>query len=327
MKTSKPYSNIFRGIITAVLFLVAIGGVHAQTYWTGPNIVFTDSGNGATDILTANVIITRGTGGGGLYNAATESSATPGTSPAGTQWGQGTLAGYMSNPSSVTFSSCPMEAHGSPAQYDGKTFVVHLVTNDIYLQLTLNAWGGQFGIGSKSFSYTRSTPALAAPTISITNPLSNAVFAAPASVSIAANAAVSGGAVTNVQFFTNNVSAGSVTTAPFTLTANNLAAGAYNLTAAATAGGISTTSAAVNISVVTSVTVGLSNVTVLAGTNFQFSYSANVGLDYIVQRTTNLSANWTTLSTSLAASNPVVFVDVNASNSPEFYRVGRLPNP
>src|SRR5271169_2681379 len=39
------------------------------------------------------------------------------------------------------------------------------------------------------------------PTVSITNPIDGAVFAAPANLAIAADAAVSSGTVTNVQFF------------------------------------------------------------------------------------------------------------------------------
>ena len=58
-------------------------------------------------------------------------------------------------------------------------------------------------------------------------------------MNIAADATVSGGTVTNVQFFTNGVALGAVLTAPFSLTANNLAAGAYALSVVATAAGIS----------------------------------------------------------------------------------------
>jgi uncharacterized membrane protein len=259
---------------------------------------------------------------------------------------------------------------------------------------------------------------VSAPTVNITNPVSGAVFAAPANVNIGADASVSGSTVTNVQFFTNGISLKSVQTAPFILTASNLAAGAYALTAIATAAGISTTSTVVNIivdtppsvtitnplnnatlsapanvtirasasdtdgsvtnvqfivgtnvltnvniapfsgttnnlaaggytlsaiatdnngvkntnvisiTIVTPVAISLVNPATSSSANFQFSYSANVGLSYVIQRSTNLApANWITLITNTAASNPVVFVDIHATNSPNFYRVGRLPNP
>ena len=84
----------------------------------------------------------------------------------------------------------------------------------------------------------------------------------------------------------------------------------------------------ISITVVTPVTVSLVSPATSSSTNFQFSYAANVGLSYVIQRSANLApANWITLVTNTAASNPVVFVDIHATNSPNFYRVGRLPNP
>jgi hypothetical protein len=333
MKTLKSISILFR---TGMLMAFLIGAVsraqgQTETVWSGSNITFNNPGNGATDILTASVILTRSSGGGGLYNAASEPGP-QGGSPADTQWAMGTLSEFtngMIPPSN--FGDCPLEGGNHPPGFVTDTFVVHLVAENIYLQLTLNSWGGEFGQGAKSVNYTRTTPAAVAPpptpTVSITNPLNNAVFAAPASEKIGANASVSSGTVTNVQFFTNNVLCGSAITAPFTLTPT-LAAGNYAITATATAAGVSATSSVVNISVVTPVTVTMSNAAATFGTNFQFKYPANIGLSYVVQRATNIfQPNWIPLVTNVAASNPVVFVDVHATNSPAFYRVGRLPNP
>ena len=166
------------------------------------------------------------------------------------------------------------------------------------------------------------------PTLAITNPLPGAVFAALANVTIQPGITNGSGTVTNVAFYTNSVLAGSVTASPFNFTANNLAAGAYALTAAATALGTSATSAPVNISVVTPVTTALTKSGKSSGTNFQFSYSANVGLNYVVERAANVaSPGWIPLVTNVAASNPVVFVDLNPTNNQNYYRVGRLPNP
>ncbi len=90
------------------------------------------------------------------------------------------------------------------------------------------------------------------PTISITRPANGATFAAPASVTIDASASVSSGRVTNVSFFAGATKLGSVRSSPFDFTATGLAAGTYSLTAVATAGGVSATSAAVSISVASS---------------------------------------------------------------------------
>jgi plastocyanin len=62
--------------------------------------------------------------------------------------------------------------------------------------------------------------------------------------------------------------------------------------------------------------------------DFRFDYTANVGLNYIVQRSTDLTgSNWTTLGTNQAGGSPVIFDDTNATGNPAFYRVGVLPNP
>jgi chitinase len=166
--------------------------------------------------------------------------------------------------------------------------------------------------------------------VTITNPLDNATLSAPANVTIQASASDpdAGGSVTNVQFLVGSAVLTNQTTAPFSAATNNLAAGSYTLWAVASDNnGVKNTNA-VTINVVTPVQTTLSGTAQMSSTNFQFSYSANVGLSYIVQRSTNLTeANWITLVTNVAGSNPVVFVDNHATNGTGFYRVGRLPNP
>ena len=333
MKTLKSASTLLRWGTVAVLLLSTAFLTRAQTYWNGPETSFYNpgvSGDVATDDITADVEITRGTDSGGLYNAFDEGGASSGTSPDGTLWAEGTLSQYTNDPDSFDFEPCLLEAGNSPPGYVGTTFVVYLVNDNIYLELTLTNWGGQGGNGPKNFGYLRSTAPAVAPivAVTITNPANNSVFAAPANVHLGANATVSSGTVTNVQFYANNSSVGSVTASPFNFTANNLAAGNYAITAAATAAGISVTSGPVNISVVTPVTVGLTKSARSSQTSFQFSYSANAGLGYVIQRATNMfSPNWVSLVTNVAASNPTNFVDSHATNNPVFYRVGRLPNP
>jgi plastocyanin len=163
------------------------------------------------------------------------------------------------------------------------------------------------------------------PTVAITNPLAGAVFAAPASVNIQASVANGSGNVTNVQFQVNSGVLANVTTAPFSDVTGSLAAGNYTLTAIALDNNDLSATSSVAISVVTPVTVALTNI-LKSGGDFQFSYPDNVGLKYVVERSTNLTT-WATLTTNTAAINPSVFVDVNATNGLNFYRVGLLPNP
>jgi len=294
---------------------VAVPSARASTVWNGSNIGFYHTQeNNLQDQLTADVKLTRGAS-GGLYNSAMESGAVPGTSPKGTAWAMGTLANF----STLTYGACPLEAGNNPPRFVNTTFVVHLTSasDDIYLQLTLTNWGGEGGAGDKTFGYIRSTPAVVAPTptVNITNPVSGAVFVAPANVGIGASASVSSGTVTNVQFFTNGVSLKSVTTAPFTVTAGNLAAGAYALKAVATAAGISATSAVVNITVVSAPSVSLTNpingAVFAAPANIKLGASAASGsgpvtnVQFFANNTTLLGtvtvAPFTALSSPLAA--------------------------
>jgi len=241
------------------------------TFWTGPTNTFVHpagTGSSVVDKLTTNhvgadavnnVWLTRGFN-LPLFNSAAESSWSS-TSPLKTTWAL--ASGPLTSAASLTYGTfanvvgAPHTGIG-PGVSVGKTFYVHIMPDDIYLVLKLTAWGQSDG---GSFSYQRSSPAvtLPTPTISITNPLSGGVFMAPATVTIGANAAVSSGTVTNVQFFTNGISVGSDQTSPFSLTVNNLAAGPYALTAVATAAGISATSTVVNISVVSPPSVTITN--------------------------------------------------------------------
>jgi len=166
------------------------------------------------------------------------------------------------------------------------------------------------------------------PAVSITNLSSGAVFAAPASITIRASASDSDGTVTNVQFRVGSVVVGNSTAAPYAATTNNLPAGSYTLSAVASdnKGAMSTNS--VSISVVAPVNVVLSSIQRLSPTMVRFSYTANAGLRYVVQESTDLkSQNWNSLSTNTAGSGSVNFTNLNASSGTAYYRVGRLPNP
>jgi len=167
------------------------------------------------------------------------------------------------------------------------------------------------------------------PSVTITNPVTGTVLAAPANVTIQAAASDPdpGGTVTNVQFLVGSVSLTNQAAAPYFAVTNNLAAGSYTLSAIASDNLGAKATNAVNISVVTPLALVISTPQKIAA-SFQFSYGVNTGLTYIVQRSTNLVvSNWISIFTNKAASNPVVFVDNSATNSAGFYRVGRLPNP
>lgn len=89
-----------------------------------------------------------------------------------------------------------------------------------------------------------------APTVAISSPTNGATFTTPANVPIVATATDADGSVTNVSFFDGNTFLGRTNNTPYGVTAN-LAVGNHVLTAVATDnGGLSSTSAAVNVTVV-----------------------------------------------------------------------------
>jgi glucose/arabinose dehydrogenase len=225
----------------------------AATIWTGPLVTFTQAspypGSGDRDQLTAKVALTRATpggsdsGNGGIFNAVTETSFTKDFSPADTEWAVGSLADYAT----LRYSDWTTAAGGNPVNnYPGEQLVVHLISDDIYLSLQFISLPSGPG-----FSYIRSTPPAAdvPPTVAITSPTNGAAFTAPANVAITATASDSDGSVTNVAFLDGTTLLGQTNNTPYAITAS-LAAGPHALTAVATDnGGLSTTSAVVNISI------------------------------------------------------------------------------
>ena len=83
------------------------------------------------------------------------------------------------------------------------------------------------------------------PTVSLTAPANAATFTAPATIAISANAADSDGTVARVDFYQGSTLVGSDTTAPYSVTWSNVAAGTYTLSARATDddGAVSTSAA------------------------------------------------------------------------------------
>lgn len=292
----------------------------AATLWTGPNINFTESANSRSDVIVAGkVVLTRGSS-EVLYNTAAGETSAGASSPADTKWAFGALSNFTT----LHFQTLASMRNGDLATLIlNRPMVMHLVNEDIYLSVKFTAWG-QHGAGG--FAYTRSTPAVAVqPTVSITSPSAGAVFAAPANVKISAGVTASGGIVTNVSFFNDTTLLGSAQSPPFSLTASNLAAGAYSLTAVAAASGESRTSSVVNVTIVAPVAVSLTTPAVSNGL-FSFWYSANPGLSYVVKSSSNL-VDWLPAVTNVASSSPVLFLEGWGANVPRYYRVGRLPNP
>ena len=161
--------RIFAVGIAALVSPVFCSAAHAVTaIWNGPDFVFSKaSGADFTlpanqDVLTPNVKLTRGNT-QGMINIALESSFTSGSSPAGTTWatdlvaGNGSQAITATNFAALTFTNWNAAYLNSPGtNILNRPAVVHLVADDIYLNLKFTAFQGG-GTGG-AFTYVRSTP-------------------------------------------------------------------------------------------------------------------------------------------------------------------------
>jgi predicted RNA-binding Zn ribbon-like protein len=124
--------------------------------------------------------------------------------------------------------------------------------------MVLDVNGGQLdakfltdtGTVADSFTMIKGAVANTPPTVSMTSPANGAAFTAPATVSLAANAADADGTVVRVDFYQGTTLLFSDTTAPYAYSWTNVAAGTYSLTARAVDNlGAVTASSAVSITV------------------------------------------------------------------------------
>jgi hypothetical protein len=137
----------------------------APTVWTGPTIAFSKpSGANHTlpanqDHLTASVALTRGNT-QGMINILQEASFSS-TSPAGTAW-----ATALNNPADTIAATnwAALDFTAWTAAYAGNISgnilshdaVVHLVADDVYLDVRFTSFQG--GGSGGAFAYNRSTP-------------------------------------------------------------------------------------------------------------------------------------------------------------------------
>ena len=145
--------------ITVTINLVDIVEVDVSTLtlWEGTPITFTkDNGADPTqsenqDRISDNVWLTRGDV-GILFNAFSESAASNGSSPAGTEWAQGTFDDLETIEFTNFRAACPGE---KPKNVVGIPMVMHLIQDDVYIEIIITSWAqGKVG----GFTYERSTP-------------------------------------------------------------------------------------------------------------------------------------------------------------------------
>ncbi len=168
------------------------------------------------------------------------------------------------------------------------------------------------------------------PTVTLTNPANGITLAAPATLTLGAQASdPDGDTITNVQFYSGANLLGSVTTPPFALAVNSLPAGPYSFTARAfdSTGLIATSAPPVNVTVVTPGAFKFDDSS-LTPVNGQFPLSLlslNPGLRYEIDWSSTLT-NWV-FFTNFQASTAATNFTVPATGAGRFFKALLLPNP
>ena len=147
-------------LVVLCMAVIIFGALETATavpiVWTGPEITFTKVSyadwtlEANQDRITDNVWITRQTT-QGIYNIKTEGSYTDFHSPKDTEWAYGSASTWAS----LTFNNWEDWNGSYPPGMVGKDAVLHLISDDIYLDIKFLSWtsGGAGG----GFSYERST--------------------------------------------------------------------------------------------------------------------------------------------------------------------------
>ena len=179
--------------------------------------------------------------------------------------------------------------------------------------------------GMTGIIYVQSNPV---PAVTLTNPPNGSTLAAPATVTLGAEASEAGGTITNVQFYSGANLLGASTTSPYALVVNSLTAGPYSFTARAfDSHGVGATSAVVSVSVVTPAAFRFAD-TSLTPVNGQFPLilqSLTPGLRYEIDGAPAFS-NWLRVTNFMATSATMNFA-TPATGAYRFFKAILLPNP
>ena len=159
------------------------------------------------------------------------------------------------------------------------------------------------------------------PTVTITQPAANAIFSAPASFDLVAQASDANG-ILAVEFLVDDVSYGLALSEPYTVSVSDLTAGSHTLTAVASdvLGAQSTNS--ISIQVVHS-EIQLRNPRMSSGSFLLDATGLTPGTTNVLQGSADLAA-WVSVRTNVATASTVTFTNP-ASTSRLFYRLRRQP--
>jgi hypothetical protein len=151
-------SKGMRWVICCAAAVMLAGAAHATEVWTGLDYTFTKAPfadwtmPANQDQITGNVWITRANT-QGLFNIAQEGGYTHFLSPVDTEWAYGDAANYQN----LTFADWESWNNANPPSMVGQDAVVHLISDDIYIDIEFTQWSIGGG-GGGGFAYMRAVP-------------------------------------------------------------------------------------------------------------------------------------------------------------------------
>lgn len=147
-----------RTIISGAILAFALPAIAGPQVWSGYDYAFAKPAFADPslpenqDRMTSSVWITRADI-AGIYNAAQENSYS-GLSPADTEWSFGTTDDY----DTLNYQPWVLTHGNNPPSMVNQPMVVHLITDDIYIDVMFTNWGIGPSAGG-TFSYIRGVPA------------------------------------------------------------------------------------------------------------------------------------------------------------------------
>jgi len=184
---------------------------------------------------------------------------------------------------------------------------------------------GQYGYHDDAgdFGTVAVTPNIP-PSVTVTNPATNAVFSSPANFTFSTDASdTDADGLSDVEFYVGTNLVDDVFSSPFETVVTNLPQGTYVLTAIAydNAGATATNQITIYVQ-----GINLTAPRIVAG-SFQFNASGlTVGKTNVLQASTNIAsaASWFSLATNVATASTMSFTN-SATLSRRFFRLSQLP--
>jgi len=147
-----------RSVLAVAALGMLAGSAAAQTVWSGYDYTFTKANlvdpflPENQDRITGTVWITRANA-QGIFNAFSETIYSAHESPLGTEWAFGVATDWAQ----LDFQPWQIAINSFPPGMVNQAMVVHLIDDDIYLDLMFTHWAG--GAQGGAFSYNRAVPA------------------------------------------------------------------------------------------------------------------------------------------------------------------------